>query len=107
MIPPLDGLRVLRMASGDDALLLTERVSWEAFPAYAVAVLRLIDGAIVDRVDGPVKRVWIVKVAGQQFWLAYDDGPASVSLESQDQDASRLIPGIHQKLLDLRAKTRG
>ena len=107
MDPPLECLQITRMASGDDALVLTERVGWEAFPAYAVAVLRLIDGAVVERVDGPVERVWIVKVNGQLFWLAYDDWPASVSLESQDHAASALIPRIRQQLLDLRANTTG
>lgn len=99
MDPPLECLQITQMASGNDALLLTERVGWESFPAYADAVLQLIAGEVVERVDGPVERVWTVKIDGQLFWLAYDDWPAGISLDSLDHAASALLPGIRQRLL--------
>ena len=49
---------------GNASLALTERVDWESFQGYAEAVLQLIGGRVVERVDSPVERVWTVTVGG-------------------------------------------
>jgi len=103
MHTPLERLEIMPMASGNASLLLTERVEWELFPAYAEAILQVLDGEVVDRVDGPDQRVWTVRIGSQVFWLAYEDYPVGVSLDPQNASASALIPGIRQKLLKRRA----
>jgi hypothetical protein len=46
---PLERLEVETMASGNESLLLTNRVAWEDFPRYAEMMIALLGGAIVDR----------------------------------------------------------
>ena len=102
---PLERLVIQQMASGESSLLLSERVPWESFPAYAEAVLRLIGGRVVDRVDSPAERVWTVDVGGKLFWLAHDE--IGASLDSKSGESSLLIPSIQQTLLEYRARTAG
>lgn len=104
---PLERLEIRPMASGNESLLLTERVGWESFPQYAEAILQLVEGKVVDRADGPDQRVWTVSISTQLFWLAYDDYPNGVSLDPRNSDASALVPAIRQKLLDHRAGMAG
>ena len=101
---PLERLDIQAMASGDESLVLTERVGWESFPTYAEAILQLVEGTVVDRADGPDQRVWSVSIGAQSFWLAYDDYPLGVSLDPKTSAASALIPAIRQRLVDHRAK---
>ena len=99
---PLERLDLLPMASGNESLLLTERVGWESCPTYAEAISSWLERTIVDRADSPVERVWTVRIGEWSFWLAYDDYPGGVSLDPKDSNASALIPAIRQRLLDLR-----
>jgi hypothetical protein len=93
---PLEQLAVQEMASGELSLLLTDRVQWESFPDYANAVLLIVGGTVVERVDGPDERVWTVSIGGQPFWLAHDE--VGVSLDSKSRESSRLIPSIQHTL---------
>ena len=102
---PLERLVVQEMASGNASLALTERVDWESFQGYAEAVLQLIGGSVVERVDSPVERVWTVTVGGELFWLAHDE--VGVSLDSQSREASLLIPAIRRTLITIRTGTAG
>ena len=104
---PLERLAIRLMASGDESLLLTERVGWESFPPYAEALLQLLAGTVVSRADGPDQRVWTVTIDTQVFWLAYEDFPVEVSLDPQNSEASALVPAIRQKLLDHREMATG
>jgi hypothetical protein len=99
---PLELLLVREMASGDSSLLLTDQIPWESFPDYADTVLQLVDGSVVDRVDGPIERVWTVRIGGQLFWFAFDE--VGVSLDSKSHESSLLISSIQQTLLDYRLK---
>ena len=101
---PLERLVVQRMASGDDSLVLTDQVDYDSFPAYAEALLLCVEGTVLNRIDGPDQRVWTVRIAGQLFWLAYEDYPHGVTLESKDSAASAVIPAIRQTLLRHRAQ---
>ena len=65
--------------------------------------LQFLEGAVVDRADGPDQRVWTVRIDSQVFWLTYEDHPVGVSLDPQNATASASIPAIRQKLLDHRA----
>jgi hypothetical protein len=102
---PLERLAIRLMASGDESLVLTERIGWESFPAYAEAVLRLLEGTVVSRADGPDQRVWTVRIGSELYWLAYEDFPIEVSLDPKNSDASALVGAIRQKLLDHRARS--
>jgi uncharacterized protein DUF3630 len=104
---PLERLAIRPMASGNESLLLTERVGWESFPPYAEAILQLLEGAVVSRADGPDRRVWTVRIGTQLFWLTYEDFPIEVSLDPQNSEASALVPAICQQLLDHRERARG
>jgi hypothetical protein len=104
---PLERLAIRPMASGNESLLLTERVGWESFPPYAEAILQLLEGAVVSRADGPDQRVWTVRIGTQLFWLAYEELTIEVSLDPQNSEASALVPTIRQKLLDHRERARG
>ena len=104
---PLERLAIRLMASGNESLLLTERVGWDSFPPYAEAILQLLEGTVVSRADGPDQRVWAVRIGTHLFWLAYEDFPIEVSLDPQDSDASALVWAIRQKLLDHRRDVGG
>jgi hypothetical protein len=98
---PLELLVVRQMASGESSLLLTDRVPWESFPGYAEAVLRIVGGSIVERVDSPVERIWTVLIEDQLFWLAHDQ--VGVSLDSKSRESSLLIRSIRETLLAFRS----
>ena len=99
---PLEALRLEPMASGSQALLLSERVGWEAFPSYVAALARLLGGSIVDKADSAAERVWTAVIEGQSFLISYDDYPVGVSIEPQDEGAAALIPTIRERLLRAR-----
>jgi hypothetical protein len=80
---PLERLAIEPMASGEDCLVLTERLPWEGFPAYAETVARVLHAEIPDRADTPVERVWSLTLRGRRYSLAYDDH-TGVSIESRD-----------------------
>lgn len=104
MKSPLERLDIQPMASGNQSLMLTEAIGWDAFPEYADAILRCLAGTVVSRTDGPDQRVWTVAIREQLFWLAYDDYPLRVSIDPQDAAASGLIPEIRQILLTYRTE---
>jgi hypothetical protein len=99
---PLERLELETMASGNASLRLTDRVAWEDFPRYAELVIASLGGTIVDRADGPDQRVWAAIVQGGAFWISFDELVFGVSLDSQNAEASRLIPVIRRTLLALR-----
>jgi hypothetical protein len=69
---PLERLEIRLMASGDESLLLTERVGWEAFPMFAETILGFVEGTVVDRADTPVERVWTVRIESWQGFHVVD-----------------------------------
>jgi hypothetical protein len=99
-IPPYC-LDVELMASGEQYLVLTKQVTWEAFHNYAEAVVSLLGGTIVSRADSPVERVWSATIQGSLFSISFDGFALGVSLCPQNADAGRLIPGIRDTLRNL------
>jgi hypothetical protein len=99
---PLERLEIETMASGNESLRLTDRVGWEDFPRYAELVIASLGGTIVNRADGPDERVWTAIVQNCTFWISFDELVFGVSLDSQNAEASRLIPGVRRTLLALR-----
>ena len=103
---PLDALAYEPMASGHRSLRLTRAVSWEAFPRYANAVLRALDGTVVEKVDSPVERVWCVVIGGNDYWLAFDDFGLGVDLSPRNDQANAALEGVRLKLLEAAAGAR-
>lgn len=96
---PLEQLRLLPMASGWEYLLLTERVSWDDFPAYAEAVVARIGGRLGDRIDSGGQRVWRVDWQGLGYWITWDDLDPGVSIEPCDRVAGERIGEIRGLLM--------
>jgi hypothetical protein len=99
----LEVLELELMASGNQSLRLSTRVTWEEFASYAPAVVALLGGRIVDRADSAPERVWSAIIDGQLFWISFDDFGLGVSLDPQGPSAGALIPGLREKLLQWRA----
>ena len=99
---PLEILRFEPMASGQQSLRLTERVTWEQFGPYADALVAALDGRVTARADSPVERVWAIEIAGAGYWLALDDFGLGVSLDPRDAVAGAAMDRIRRRLLDIR-----
>ena len=94
----LDALGLQGMASGHRCLNLSERVSWEEFPAYAHELLTFLQGSTVSVADGPDMRLWQMLVEGTALRLVYDDYPQMVSLESDSDASDRLLQRLMTRL---------
>ncbi len=90
------------MASGDDLLELTQRVSWYEFPRYAIGIIDILGGEIINKADTPVERVWDVCIRGERFWISFNDFGLGVSLDSQTPQSSKQITAIQDSLRELR-----
>ena len=99
---PLEILRFERMASGQQGLRLTERVSWQEFGPYAEALVAALGGRVTARVDSPVERVWTIEIEGATYWLGLDDFGLGVSLDPRDPGAGMAMDRIHARLLKIR-----
>ena len=100
----LEELKIDSMASGDSCLLLTTRIDWDNFVAYANALVRLLGAKVESRSRNVVDHLWTVTLYGEEFWLVFDDFPFGVSLEPQNSSASALIPGIRETLIRYRGE---
>jgi len=94
----LDKLGLGQMASGHVSLDLSEKVSWEEFPAYAERFRHFCSGVITDRTDAPDARIWGITLNDISLRLVYDDYPQMVSLESSSDAADEEIRRLHKKL---------
>jgi hypothetical protein len=97
--PPLEVLQFEAMASGNDSLRLTTKVSWENFPDYAKQIVGLLGGHVHDRADSMVERVWFVTIFRRSFAIAFDDFALGVSIDPRDPQAARLIVEVRDHLL--------
>jgi hypothetical protein len=88
-----------KMANGQNCIELTEEGTWESFPRFAQALATQINAEIVERVDGPDVRLWIIRVADHDLSLVYDDFPNGVSLEPRDSSSSDLVEQLHASFL--------
>lgn len=96
--PSLDALSLESMASGHLCVNLSERISWEDFPAYADALLVLIDGTSVNRFESVETRIWTVSIGHQTLRLVLEDYPMMVSLESESAEADDLLRELYEDL---------
>jgi hypothetical protein len=99
---PLEFLTLHPMASGGSCILLTERISWDEFPDYAEAIVRLTGGHLGERIDSGGERVWRFDRNGLGYWITWDDLDPGVSIEPCDQVAGAEIEAIRDMLLRAR-----
>lgn len=93
------------MASGNLSLLITENVSWESFPDQAHNFMDQFDGKVIERIDTPVERMWIVMIKGCKFWLTFEDFPLGLSLDSTSSSCNPVIRELYRALDGEDAKT--
>lgn len=90
--------QIQQMASGNLSLLITEEVSWETFPEQAQEFVKWAGGFVLKRMDSPVERIWIVLIKWRPFFLAFDDFPLGMSLDSMNSLCNPVVRELHQKL---------
>jgi len=88
--------KLLKQASGDLCIELTEEGNWESFPKFAEVLARQIGATITERIDGPDVRLWKIAYAGNALRLVYNDFPNGVSIEPSCSGQDAVI----QKLFD-------
>ncbi len=93
-----DALALTTMASGHLCLNLSERTSWEEFPAFADALLERIGGVTRAATDTVDLRLWEVLVDGSVMRLVFDDFPAMASLEANDSKGDEVLRRILAQL---------
>jgi hypothetical protein len=83
------------MANGRDCVELTEDGTWESFPALAQALVKQVGANVLERIDGPDIRLWIILVDGHKLSLVYNDYPNGITIEPRDDSSSTLIARMH------------
>jgi len=96
--PPFERLTLHPMASGQSSLLLTLRISWDEFPAYAETVVALIGGRLGTRADAGGERVWCFERGGLNYWITWDDLDPGVSIEPCDAAAGAAMEELRETL---------
>jgi hypothetical protein len=90
-------LRIEPMASGHLTLVLRENAVWEEFAAFAEAFLVEVGGMVVSRLDGPVDRVWTVRIGGAEIWLAFDDPTARFEINARDDAGDACVQALAKR----------
>lgn len=93
-------LTVETMHSGRSCLNLTSSVDWECFPDYAEFILGLLGGAVISKSDGADVRIWEVLIDNEYFFLAFDDFPVMITLESKSLQGDDYIPAFKALLVE-------
>ncbi len=99
---PLEILKIIKMASGNNSLELTQCISWTGFPQHANEIINFLGGEIINKADSVVDRVWDICVNGERFWLSFNDFGLGVSLDSQTRQSSKQIAAIRDRLQEWR-----
>lgn len=85
-----------RMANGEPFIELTEAGTWESFAPFAEALAEQIKATIVERLDFPDGRMWIIRIGEHELSLCYNDYPNSVSLEARGAHSNVLITQLFE-----------
>jgi hypothetical protein len=89
---------VTTLCATPHSLLITENVSWESFPDQARQFADRFDARVLKRIETPVERMWVVLIRCRPFWLAFDDLPLGLSLNSMNRLCNPVIRDIHEIL---------
>ncbi|MEM1026510.1 MAG: DUF3630 family protein [Planctomycetota bacterium] len=87
------------MASGEEALTLSNTVDWEGFPSFAKEFTEACGLDIKSKGDSPEMRIWAVKRNGVMLNLVFEDYPQQVSLEPKDAGSEIEIRRIYEMLI--------
>ncbi len=79
-------MKLQKMASGHEALELSEDVSWEDFPKFVDRLATRLKFEIKEKTDTATDRIWLLERSGVHLQVVFQDFPLSMSLES-DSDA--------------------
>ena len=93
-------LTIEKMHSGRSCLNLTSNVDWEYFPEYAEFILRRLGGTIISKSDGTDVRIWEVLIENEHFFLAFDDFPIMITLESKTLRGDKCISALKTQLIE-------
>jgi hypothetical protein len=93
-------LSIETMHSGRSCLNLTSSVDWECFPDYANFILELLGGSIISKSDGADVRIWEVLIDNEYFFLAFDDFPVMITLESKSPQGDDYLPAFKALLVE-------
>jgi hypothetical protein len=97
--PPLEALQVTPMANGWACILLTERVGYDEFPAYARVIASLLRARLVERFDLPdlrMRGLWLG--LRRPFWIVFDDFPLGVTIEPRTRSAASDVHRLYREL---------
>ncbi len=95
---PLELLTFTPMASGQRALALTGKISWDGFPDYAEAVVARLGGRITLRSDSGDERVWTFERQGSLYWISFEDLSGEASIEPRDTITGEAMDEIRATL---------
>ena len=56
-------------------------------------------GEVIERIDTPIERMWTVRIKGCKFWLAFDDFPLGLSLDSKSSACNPVIWELYSVLV--------
>ena len=90
--------QIRQMASGNLSLIITEDVSWETFPDQAQEFVAWAGGRVLMKMESPIEPMWIVLIKWRPFFLAFDDFPLGMSLDSMNWLCNSVVRELHQKL---------
>jgi hypothetical protein len=96
---PLERLSIERMANGWSCILLTERIGYDEFPAYAKAIASMLGGSLGPPVDAPDIRMRSLRQGLRWYWIVLDDFPLGVTIEPRSRRASRRVQQLHDTLV--------
>ena len=93
-------LTIEKMHSGRSCLNLTSSVNWENFPEYAEFILRLLGGIVISQSEGADVRIREALIENEHFFLAFDDFPIMITLESKTLRGDKCISVFNTLLIE-------
>jgi len=94
-----DYFHLNRTASGHFSLEITDKMSWESFPEYALKFLSVVDGIVEKKNSSADMHIWDVTINGFSYQLVFDDYPCAMSLESSEDASDKNLFNIKEILL--------
>lgn len=85
-----------KLASGGEALVLTESGTWESFPGFAENYARQIGAKVLSKSETADMHLWELQYDGYIQTLLYDDFPNGVSLEPKGPAAQAAIEALYE-----------
>lgn len=94
-----DYYHLAEMTSGHFSLEITDKMSWESFPEYALKFLSIVNGFVDKKNSTADMHIWDVIIDGFSYQLVFDDYPCTMSLESKTDASDKNLFKIKEMLL--------